>query len=147
MPQIFFISFRAGKISNIHSENAFPTARKIRATDESHPAEPTEHKSEAGHEEILFSEVEAAGLIFHYTLLYALNEHLLIGVEFLSFYDVGGHFSYVAVFPQIQILSSVVLQVGPGVIITKDEIIPKFAHRLGLESKPSEETFGPPNTK
>ncbi len=95
--------------------DSFPTARKTRAADEpastGHDESADHHDETAGHhEEILFSKVETAGMLFHYTLLYALNDNLLIGVEFLSFYDVGGRFSYVAVFPQIHAISIIEVQ-------------------------------------
>jgi hypothetical protein len=103
--------------------DSFPTARKTRAADEPastghdesaahHDESAAHHDETAGHhEEILFSKVETAGMLFHYTLLYALNDNLLIGVEFLSFYDVGGRFSYVTVFPQIHAISIIEVQV------------------------------------
>ena len=76
-------------------------------------------------------------MVFNYTLLYILFENFLIGFEILIYYDVTGNYSYFAIFPQIQFHFSMEIQAGPGLVFTKNKIIPKFAHRVIVETLPN----------
>ena len=124
--KLFCFCFQPVKTDNKNLENFFPSARQL-----------TEDHSSTKHEDVIFSEVDSAGIIFNYTLLYAIYENFLIGVEILIYYDVTGNYSYFAIFPQVQAHFSMEVQVGPGLVFTKDKIIPKFAHRLIVETLPN----------
>jgi hypothetical protein len=110
----------------------FSSGRQAAATEKT-ASEQTENRQE----EIVFSEVDSAGWIINYSLFYTLHEDFLIGFEILTYYDVTGRFSYFAIYPQFHWHFSMELQVGPGLVFTKEKIIPKFAHRLIVETLPN----------
>ena len=128
--------FSPARTFEVQKLGLFTSGRQGSATDEGTASTQPEKRQE----EIVFSEVDSAGWVFNYSLFYTLHEDFLIGFEILIYYDVTGRFSYFAIYPQFHWHFSMELQVGPGLVFTKEKIIPKFAHRLIVETLPNNES-------
>ena len=127
--------FPPSRTFEVQKPGLFTSGRQASETEETASTQPEKRQVE-----VVFSEVDSAGWVFNYSLFYTLHEDFLIGFEILVYYDVTGRFSYFAIYPQFHWHFSMELQVGPRIVFTKDKIIPKFAHRLIVETLPNNES-------
>jgi hypothetical protein len=84
------------------------------------------------------NKVEIDGIIINNTVFYAIQKNLLVALEVLTFFDFFTGESSVAFYPQVHIKFSTnfELQVGVGLVFSKDKILPQFVHRTIFASPP-----------